>query len=58
MRVWPGHSRARIRKPRRNSPGLCSQHFSIVVPGLDPGIHAFPAVSKTWMAGTRPAMTF
>src|SRR5437868_11107711 len=30
-----------------------------VMPGLDPGIHAFWAqpASKTWMAGTSPAMT-
>jgi hypothetical protein len=31
-----------------------------VMPGLVPGIHAFlsyPQVSKTWMAGTSPAMT-
>ena len=27
------------------------------MPGLGPGIHAFLASSKTWMAGTRPAMT-
>ena len=29
----------------------------LVMPGLDPGIHAFPVLSqqsKTWMAGTRP----
>ena len=25
--------------------------------GLVPGIHVFPRASKTWMAGTRPAMT-
>jgi len=29
-----------------------------VMPGLVPGIHAFsPFASKTWMAGTSPAMT-
>src|SRR5262249_601563 len=28
-----------------------------VMPGLVPGIHAFRAVAKTWMAGTSPAMT-
>jgi uncharacterized phiE125 gp8 family phage protein len=29
-----------------------------VIPGLDPGIHVFGcATEKTWMAGTRPAMT-
>jgi len=27
------------------------------MPGLDPGIHAFQQASKTWMAGTSPAMT-
>jgi len=27
------------------------------MPGLDPGIHVFLASGKTWMAGTRPAMT-
>ncbi len=30
-----------------------------VMPGLDPGIHVFlyTIESKTWMAGTSPAMT-
>src|SRR5690242_15135657 len=27
------------------------------MPGLVPGIHVFLAASKTWMAGTSPAMT-
>jgi hypothetical protein len=27
------------------------------MPGLFPGIHAFLAHTKSWMAGTRPAMT-
>jgi hypothetical protein len=27
------------------------------MPGLVPGIHALCAASKTWMAGTSPAMT-
>jgi hypothetical protein len=27
------------------------------MPGLVPGIHVFGAASKTWMAGTSPAMT-
>jgi hypothetical protein len=31
--------------------------FSAVMPGLVPGIHAFRAGTKTWMAGTSPAMT-
>jgi hypothetical protein len=32
---------------------------TIVMPGLVPGIHVFSAfiASKTWMAGTSPAMT-
>jgi hypothetical protein len=32
---------------------------SIVMPGLVPGIHVFLSArhSKTWMAGTSPAMT-
>jgi hypothetical protein len=25
--------------------------------GLDPAIHVFAAVRKTWMPGTRPGMT-
>jgi hypothetical protein len=31
----------------------------LVMPGLVPGIHAFPYLSckKTWMAGTSPAVT-
>jgi hypothetical protein len=28
-----------------------------VTPGLVPGIHVFRAASKSWMAGTSPAMT-
>jgi hypothetical protein len=27
------------------------------MPGLGPGIHVFLFASKTWMAGTSPAMT-
>src|SRR5215471_203905 len=27
------------------------------MPGLVPGIHVFPVMTKTWMAGTSPAMT-
>jgi hypothetical protein len=37
-----------------------SNHLSAVVPALVAGIHVFLAVSsasKTWMAGTSPAMT-
>jgi hypothetical protein len=31
----------------------------LVMPGLDPGIHVFRRreASKTWMAGSSPAMT-
>ena len=28
-----------------------------VMPGLDPGMHAFPQATVPWMAGTVPAMT-
>ena len=28
-----------------------------VMAGLDPAIHVFLAVAKTWMPGTRPGMT-
>jgi len=31
--------------------------FTAVMPGLVPGIHVLGAASKTWMAGTSPAMT-
>ena len=31
--------------------------LSLVMPGLVPGTHVFRATSKTWMAGTSPAMT-
>jgi hypothetical protein len=31
--------------------------LSVVMPGLVPGIHVFVDASKTWMAGTSPAMT-
>jgi hypothetical protein len=31
--------------------------FSVVMPALVAGIHAFLVVLKTWMAGTSPAMT-
>jgi len=29
-----------------------------VMPGLVPGIHVYRTASKTWMAGTSPAMTW
>jgi hypothetical protein len=29
----------------------------LVMPGLDPGIHAFLTAPFPWMAGTSPAMT-
>jgi hypothetical protein len=44
---------------RSSSKGLGSEPFA-VMPGLVPGIHVFLAAglqSKTWMAGTSPAMT-
>ena len=31
--------------------------LATVMPGLVPGIHVFIEASKTWMAGTSPAMT-
>jgi hypothetical protein len=31
--------------------------LSAVMPALVAGIHVFLAASKTWMAGTSPAMT-
>jgi hypothetical protein len=38
--------------------GAVDMALSSVMPGLDPGIHVFLApVIKTWMAGTRLAMT-
>jgi hypothetical protein len=33
------------------------RHSLLVMPGLVPGIHVFLLHSKTWMAGTSPAMT-
>jgi hypothetical protein len=37
---------------------LEGSNLSFVMPGLDPGIHAFLSIEvKTWMAGTSPAMT-
>jgi hypothetical protein len=43
--------------------GSCEVHepelSEIVMPGLDPGIHVllFSAETKSWMAGSSPAMT-
>ena len=34
-----------------------SDYIHAVMPGLGPGIHVFRAATKTWMAGTSPAMT-
>jgi hypothetical protein len=34
-----------------------SKHTLIVMPGLGPGIHVFLFDTKSWMAGTGPAMT-
>jgi hypothetical protein len=31
--------------------------YSVVMPGLVPGIQSSLSVSETWMAGTSPAMT-
>ena len=31
--------------------------MKFVMPGLEPGIHVFLFMAKTWMAGTSPAMT-
>jgi hypothetical protein len=37
---------------------LCRSNHAPVTPGLVPGIHVFwRDSSKTWMAGTSPAMT-
>jgi hypothetical protein len=33
------------------------RRFNVVMPGLDPGIHASLFGCETWMAGTSPAMT-
>jgi hypothetical protein len=33
------------------------QERKFVMPGLVPGIHVFLVPSKSWMAGTSPAMT-
>ena len=43
----------------RNTSGLNSRILPVVMPGLVPGIHVFLNFdgSKTWMAGTSPAMT-
>jgi len=38
------------------APGL-SHFLSFVMPGLVPGIHVFSYQSKSWMAGSSPAMT-
>jgi hypothetical protein len=54
--VMPAHSRPclSIVMPAHSRPCL-----SIVMPGFMPGIHVFTTLqkSKTWMAGTSPAMT-
>src|SRR6185312_14215607 len=41
-------------------PDILAVHFRFsrfVMPGLAPGIHDFDLLTKTWMAGTNPAMT-
>src|SRR5262249_50745477 len=49
----------RIRDRRRDVIGLRHRGLTeIVMPGLEPGIHALDSSrSKTWMAGSSPAMT-
>jgi hypothetical protein len=58
---WTRYERVRARRCGwRNAPACEKQQVvEIVMPGLVPGIHAFIllSVSKTWMAGTGPAMT-
>jgi len=41
----------RTKRPSNGTP------ISVVMPALVAGMHDFLAVSKTWMAGTSPAMT-
>jgi hypothetical protein len=36
---------------------MASLALSFVMPALVAGIHVFGGASKTWMAGTSPAMT-
>jgi hypothetical protein len=43
--------------PRNDGEEFGADTLPIVMRGLDPRIHAFPALSKTWMAGSSPAMT-
>jgi hypothetical protein len=38
-------------------PSLIQSALNFVMPGFRPGIHVFSAESKTWMAGSSPAMT-
>ena len=50
---------APARQNRENNPmqSNTAPHALLVMPGLVPGIHAFLLHSRTWMAGTSPAMT-
>jgi hypothetical protein len=34
-----------------------ARDVGLVMPGLVPGIHVFRAATKSWLAGTSPAMT-
>jgi hypothetical protein len=36
---------------------LLSRYSTLVMPGLEPGIHALSLAAKAWMAGSSPAMT-
>jgi hypothetical protein len=42
---------------KRSSAGMVTRPKILVMPGLVPGIHAVKLETKTWMAGTSPAMT-
>ena len=65
QRRIPRPSDRRARPPRRGGGGRevdnaavsIAEIYPIVMPGLVPGIHVFTCSSKTWMAGTSPAMT-
>ena len=53
-----GDASRRPPRPRRRRPPIRPSRALIVMPGLVPGIHVFyRPCTKTWMAGTSPAMT-
>jgi hypothetical protein len=59
-----GNSTANLARNERRDSGAVAMNKAVplaifVMPGLDPGIHVFldATESKTWMAGTSPAMT-